>query len=206
MNLNNYYYYFEKALSPEVCENIINTYTSFKFNNAEVKGENKNVKNIRNSEVFFADDPELYDTINPFIHEANFKAGWNFEWDWTEACQITRYTKDQFYDWHMDQLPDVYPSDYKFISQRNKIRKLSTVISLSNPDDYTGGQFQFDFRNKKNINGKEIKDVRNIVNVEHLKQQGTVVVFPSFIWHRVRPVLSGVRYSLVSWSLGPAWR
>ena len=180
MNLNNYYYYFEKALSPEVCENIINTYTSFKFNNAEVKGENKNVKNIRNSEVFFLVFSELYDTINLFIHEVSFKAGWNFEWDWTEACQITRYTKDQFYDWHMDQLPDVYPSDYKFISQRNKIRKLSTVISLSNPDDYTGGQFQFDFRNKKNINGKEIKDVRNIVNVENLKQQGNVVVFLFF--------------------------
>jgi predicted 2-oxoglutarate/Fe(II)-dependent dioxygenase YbiX len=39
-----------------------------------------------------------------------------------------------------------------------------------------------------------------------LKQQakikGTVTVFPSFVWHRVKPVTSGTRYSLVNWHQG----
>ena len=35
-----------------------------------------------------------------------------------------------------------------------------------------------------------------------LKQRGTIVVFPSFVWHKVTPVKKGTRYSLVSWHLG----
>jgi len=32
--------------------------------------------------------------------------------------------------------------------------------------------------------------------------RGSIVVFPSHVWHRVRPVTKGVRYSLVIWNLG----
>ena len=32
--------------------------------------------------------------------------------------------------------------------------------------------------------------------------KGSLVVFPSFVWHRVKPVTSGTRYSLVIWNLG----
>ena len=35
-----------------------------------------------------------------------------------------------------------------------------------------------------------------------LLQTGDIVFFPSFIQHKVDPVESGVRYSLVSWSYG----
>jgi predicted 2-oxoglutarate/Fe(II)-dependent dioxygenase YbiX len=31
-------------------------------------------------------------------------------------------------------------------------------------------------------------------------------VFPSYIWHRVRPVTKGVRRSLVAWNLGKPFR
>ena len=43
---------------------------------------------------------------------------------------------------------------------------------------------------------------------KHLRQakeilpKGSVIVFPSFVWHRVKPVTKGVRYSLVMWNLG----
>ena len=29
-----------------------------------------------------------------------------------------------------------------------------------------------------------------------------MIVFPSFVWHRVKPVTKGLRYSLVAWNLG----
>ena len=35
-----------------------------------------------------------------------------------------------------------------------------------------------------------------------IQSKGSLVVFPSFTWHRVCPVKSGTRYSLVIWSLG----
>ena len=36
--------------------------------------------------------------------------------------------------------------------------------------------------------------------------KGSLVVFPSFVWHRVKPVTKGVRYSLVIWNLGYPFR
>ena len=37
-----------------------------------------------------------------YIHEANQKAGWNFDWDWSESCQFTKYGVGQYYGWHCD--------------------------------------------------------------------------------------------------------
>ena len=36
--------------------------------------------------------------------------------------------------------------------------------------------------------------------------KGSVIVFPSFVEHRVKPVTRGKRYSLVIWSLGRSFR
>ena len=38
--------------------------------------------------------------------------------------------------------------------------------------------------------------------ISELKKQGSVVVFPAYHWHRVKPITKGTRYSLVIWSLG----
>ena len=63
-----------------------------------------------------------------------------------------------------------------------------------------------DLRDKPMKNKKDIKDVRRILPIKELRKKGTVIVFPSFVWHRVKPVLSGTRYSLVCWSLGQPWK
>jgi len=39
-----------------------------------------------------------------------------------------------------------------------------------------------------------------------MQEQGSIIIFDSREWHRVSPVTKGVRYSLVSWSLGPAFK
>ena len=39
-----------------------------------------------------------------------------------------------------------------------------------------------------------------------LNRTGSMVVFPSDTWHRVTPVTTGVRYSLVLWSVGEPLR
>jgi PKHD-type hydroxylase len=77
-----------------------------------------------------------------------------------------------------------------------KIRKLSVTVSLSDSNDYKGGELEFDFRNGEH--GK----ISNIVECKEIKSKGSLVVFPSFVWHRVKPVTKGTRYSLVIWHCG----
>jgi PKHD-type hydroxylase len=38
------------------------------------------------------------------------------------------------------------------------------------------------------------------------RKRGTLILFPSFLIHRVTPVNSGVRESMVSWISGPNFR
>jgi predicted 2-oxoglutarate/Fe(II)-dependent dioxygenase YbiX len=53
----------------------------------------------------------------------------------------------------------------------------------------------FDFRNNS-ISSKNIQKNKKFLS------KGTVIVFPSFVWHKVSPVTKGERKSLVVWSLG----
>ena len=77
---------------------------------------------------------------------------------------------------------------------KGKIRKLSVTVSLSDEKDYTGGELEFQFRNMDNPKVTRV--------CKEILPKGSVVVFPSFVWHRVKPIKKGVRYSLVMWNLG----
>ena len=208
MNLKNYYYYFQSALTPKFCDEIIKYgitqqeelaltggQTS-KINEGKSLSEEdlKDLKKKRDSNIVWLNDRWIYKEIQPFIHQANRLAGWNFDWDFSESCQFTKYKLNQFYDWHCDSWEAPYANpDNKNIN--GKIRKLSVTCSLSDPKDYKGGELEFDFRNKEN--GKSaIKKCMEIL------PRGSIVVFPSFVWHRVKPVTKGTRYSLVIWNLG----
>ncbi len=182
---------------------------------------------VRDSNVIFLDNPELYKLVWPFIHTANKNAGWNFDWDYTEEMQFTKYGINQFYGWHTDSASSPYqkfdptideihknPDGTPFVNQLgepmpedhnktantnmiNKIRKLSVTISLNDPDEYDGGNLQFDFGPHK--------DIRYHTCIE-IRPKGSVIVFPSHVYHQVSPVTRGTRYSLVCWNLGAAFR
>ena len=47
-----------------------------------------------------------------------------------------------------------------------------------------------------NTGENEDKIIREVQGV------GNILIFPSFIFHRVRPILKGVRYSLIGWAIG----
>jgi|DEB0MinimDraft_6_1074348.scaffolds.fasta_scaffold06453_6 PKHD-type hydroxylase len=70
-------------------------------------------------------------------------------------------------------------------------RKLSIVVQLSNSDDYDGGELCLYVTE----NG-----------IPMTKKKGSVILFPSFMLHGVRPVTRGTRYSLVAWITGPSFR
>ena len=60
----------------------------------------KNIQKKRKSDIVWMNDRWIYKEIHPLIHEANAKAGWNFEWDWSESCQFTKYGVGQYYGLH----------------------------------------------------------------------------------------------------------
>ena len=208
MNLQNYYYYFQSALTPRFCDELIKYGISQQEQLALTGGQTDNVnkgkpleekdiidlKKKRNSNIVWLNDKWIYKEIHPYVHEANKLAGWNFDWDFSESCQFTKYKLNQFYDWHADAWESVYdnPSNP---DTHGKIRKLSVTCSLSAPEDYEGGELEFDFRNTD-------PDKQSVRKCAEIKPRGSIVVFPSFVWHRVKPVTKGTRYSLVIWNLG----
>ena len=212
MNLQNYYYYFQSALTPRFCDELIKygisqqeqlALTGGQTNKVN-KGEKLNdddiidLKKKRDSNIVWLNDRWIYKEIQPFIHQANRLAGWNFDWDFSESCQFTKYKINQHYDWHCDSWESPYANKDN-PDTFGKIRKLSVTCSLSAPEDYEGGELEFDFRNMD-------PDKQSVRKCAEIKPRGSIVVFPSHVWHRVKPVTKGTRYSLVIWNLGYPFR
>jgi PKHD-type hydroxylase len=205
MNLTNYYWYFKSAVPERVCDDIVRYGKSLQDRMAVTGGygnrplnqkQLKDMKKKRDSDVVWMNDRWIYKEIHPYIHQANCNAGWNYQWDFSESCQFTKYNKGQYYDWHSDSWDKPYHKPQE-PNSHGKIRKLSVTVSLSEGGkDYTGGELEFDFRNL------DPDKKRNVAKCKDILPKGSLVVFPGFVWHRVCPVKKGSRYSLVIWNLG----
>ena len=118
--------------------------------------------------------------------------------------QFTKYGPGEFYGWHNDA---GLANQYKPVSVGNRaqglaqdylnekvemVRKLSFVVQLSDPDDYEGGNLQL------------LDEAGNSYIAP--RQRGTVILFDSRTQHRVQKVRTGVRKSLVGWTVGPRWK
>ena len=205
MNLTNYYYYFKSAIPSRICDEIskygkqlqdqmavTGGYGAKKLNQKQIK----DLKKKRDSNIVWMNDRWIYKEIQPYIHSANKNAGWNFQWDFSESCQFTKYKKGQYYDWHCDSWDRPYQTQNPQDPTNGKIRKLSVTVTLSDPKEYKGGELEFDFRNM------DPDKKSNIHKCKEILPKGSLVVFPSFVWHRVCPVTKGERKSLVIWNLG----
>ena len=208
MNLSNHYYYFTSAVPERICDDIVRYGKQLenqlgttggygdvkKLNQSQIK----DLKKKRDSDIVWMSDRWIYNEIQPYVRLANERAGWNFQWDWAEAMQFTKYTKGQYYDWHCDGWDRPYMREGD--PSHGKIRKLSVTLTLSDPKDYKGGELEFDFRNMDPDKKPNIRKCKEIL------PKGSLVVFPGFVWHRVCPVKKGSRYSLVIWNLGWPYR
>jgi PKHD-type hydroxylase len=218
MNLNNYYWYYKSALTEKFCKEVIEYGLSCEEQIAitgQEEGINRNLKknplnkkeilNLqkkRNSNIVWLNDTWIYKEIHPFIKLANKEAGWNFDWDFSESCQFTKYKLNQYYDWHCDSWAEPYnrPDD---INMHGKIRKLSVTCQLTDGSEYKGGELEFDYRQYE-PNFRDEK--KHVVTAKEILPRGSIIVFPSFVWHRVKPVTEGKRYSLVIWNLGHTFK
>lgn len=204
MNLKNYFWYFKKDLNKDFCDKVV-AFSKTKKQKIGLVGNDitkkptkdkkylEKLKKLRDANIVWLNEPWIYATLNHYIHLANKNAGWNFDWDYSESCQFTIYKPGQFYDWHVDSGLDPYQGRGKNLD--GKIRKLSCVVLLNEPSDYEGGELTFDIPNENSKKSKEIC-------IKDFKAKGSVIVFPSFVKHKVTPVTKGIRYSLVNWSVG----
>ena len=218
MNISNYYWYFSGALTPRFCDEVIRYGLEKKGEMAltgqigENRNTNKNplnkqeinnVKQKRNSDLVWLNDTWIYKEIHPYVRMANKNAGWNFDWDRSESCQFTKYKLNQYYDWHCDSWPRPYDRKDPNHPEHGKIRKLSMTCQLTDGSEYNGGELEFDFRN---YDPHMRDDSKHRVQCKEILPKGSIVVFPSFVWHRVKPVTKGTRYSLVVWNLGKPFK
>ena len=205
MNISNYYWYFKSAVPSKICDDIIKYGLSQTETMARTGGygdkklseqEIKDMKRRRNSDLVWLSEPWIYKELQPYIHMANKNAGWNFEWSRSEPCQFTKYKLNQYYDWHCDSWEKPYENKGP---DNGKIRKLSMTCQLTDGSEYEGGELEFDFRNYDPHMRDELKHLKK---AKEILPKGSIIVFPSFVWHRVKPVTKGTRYSLVMWNLG----
>ena len=186
MRQRNDYWHWNKELSHEICQRLIKLGKG-KWNQAALL-DGTIVNNVRKSDVVWINDQWVYDLIWKYMLAANERAGWKYDIVAAQNCQVTRYTKDGFYSWHKDGIGSHNEvrnePDNKFL--HGNTRKLSMSIVLNS--NFEGGDLEL-----------YMDEVPRL-------EEGSIIVFPSFMEHRVAPVVKGIRYSLVTWFLGPPFR
>jgi hypothetical protein len=85
----------------------------------------------------------------------------------TDYPQVARYKKGDFYNFHTE------------INPMSTTRKLSFIIMLNDPSEYEGGEIEF---------------LNTELAHSETSKIGTMIVFPSFLCYRMKPVKKGIRY------------
>ena len=170
------FYTFDEVISSDLCDQIIEL---GKQSLEDGRIEDGALADTRKSKISFNVPEEAKKIVADHVIEANSRT-FCFDISGRTTFQFTEYdAKYQgYYDWH---------SDCFFDELCRHERKLSSTTFLSDPDDYDGGVFK--------VGTFEIKP-----------KKGTMIVFPSFLSHKVTEVTKGIRYSLVSWTEGLPFR
>ena len=189
--------FWKKAFDDIELQKIINLMDSAKLTKGEVGGKSNNKKliSVRKSNIKFFKFENgtgladwIFFRLNTVIENINNQY-YNFDLNGYESFQYTVYygTEKGKYDFHMDTIMDENKLD-------DDCRKLSMTFLLSEPNkDFKGGEFQ--------INNSQEKNARTVP-----MNKGDIILFPSFMLHRVKPVTEGIRKSIVVWVFGPKFR
>ncbi len=172
-------YVLPKFLTPIECDEVRSMFESAQ--NAQVntiEGEREQKKALRSGRVTFIGEDTftkrvLKKRIKDMLANANQATGLRFDIVDTEPLQLAEYAVGDEYGWHLDIGPG-----------NSSLRKLSASIQISAAHEYDGG------------------DLELWGSPSVAREKGTLIVFPSYLLHRVTPVTRGVRFSLVVWATG----
>jgi len=178
------FYTWDKPLTKEECEFLMSDCSSGECQNAKTGQDTSPLSaspEIRKTKIKWVDNSKLITyAMSGYVNDANNNY-FKYELTHNQPIQFAEYIGGDHYTWHTDAGNN----------EDNVCRKLTTVILLSDPNDFEGGDFEI-------FNGDKVD--------KPFSRQGSIVTMDSKDWHRVTPVTKGVRYSLVMWTMGPKFR
>jgi PKHD-type hydroxylase len=178
----NTYYWFDSFFSNSDCDKIVALGKSRELESATVFSGSSSVRKSKVGWIPY--DKELdwiYSGITECVSKANEFCGWSIDWEgYEEDLQFSQYNSvGDHYNYHMD------------IGVNHYHRKISAILQLSDPKEYEGADLLVDAGSNE---------------LTCPKERGSVILFPSFLLHKVSPLKSGERNSLVAWASGPNWK
>ena len=178
------YVIWEELLTPEMLDDLVDYCNNLKLEQAGMFNDAKgnDLLSIRNTKVGWIKREEMNEdmiAISNWIWSSIISSNfWGFDIrGFGEAWQYAEYGPGSKYNWRVDVGPN------------NNHRKLSLTIQLSDENEYRGGLFH--------LEGQPPFDESKFL------KKGATIMFPSHNRHKVMPVVSGMRKSLVIWVSGP---
>ena len=180
----NLYAFWKKAFSKKECQTIINIAKNKGLIKGTTLNDNK-TKDVRDSKISW-----LYSSDN-------------IDWVFRRVTDITLNLNKRFFKFNLFGINEGFQfTNYKAPSGKYgkhidramniPVRKLSISIQLTNPKKYEGGELKL-------YNDKKEGSVMN-------KEQGTLIIFPSYTLHEITPITKGERDSLVTWVTGKQFK
>jgi len=174
------YAYWDNLFTKKECEKIIKVAKKKGFIEATTIDKTK-VRSSNITWLYASDDLQwVFQRVTDTVLNLNDRF---FKFDLfglNEGFQFTNYKAPSGkYGKHIDRCIDI------------PVRKLSLSIQLTDPKEYEGGDLCLYQEEKGDVMKKE---------------QGTLILFPSYILHEVKPITKGERNSLVSWVTGKQFK
>ena len=173
---------YVQLLNPEQCKSIINSVETELWEDGGVSGnpDVKYLRKVKTQALPVGQNGWPYTIINELLQFVNKE---KYKFDCTgildnDLPQILKYEENDYFDWHID-VGNEYPT-----------RKLSFIIQLSDEKDYEGGDIEM-------LNAKL---------TPLSKKQGSVIIFPSYLTHKIKKITKGTRYSIVGWIHGNSFK
>jgi PKHD-type hydroxylase len=175
--------HWENGFNKEELEQVIFLEKLAQFEKGVTGNKKSPNQKVRDSDITWIHPNHDTDWLFCRIGQITSKVNQNhfmYDIEGFDSLQYTKYGVDQHYNWHWDVA----------FGWENYQRKISVVMMLSDPEDYEGGEFEIC------LNG-------NLDDIKSFKpKKGDILFFASWMPHRVKPVTSGTRKSLVTWIQG----
>lgn len=178
-------YVMQKAVSEAFCDKLIEEYSKPEVEKEQpfigegrdlVKNINLNIRNVLRLPLPM--NQGIGATLTSCALNINH-AYWKFDVTHSNQTEFLMYDVKGKYESHVDT----------FHQHGTETRKLTALAILN--DDFEGGKFYI-------INGHD--------KIYPPQAKGDIIVFPSFMVHGVEPVTKGMRYTVVTWMVGPYFK
>ena len=155
-------------------------------------GVNKDIRKSKNCFIMPSEDTRwIFETLMGPLEWAN-DLYFNYDLYGFQNIQYAEYSSNgSYYDWHTDmEMGEERPMGGGVVPTR----KLSASVILTDRSEYIGGEF---FITRDSL-GHPVNSIEQEI--------GSLILFPSYIEHKVSPVTEGTRSSLVAWVMGPKFK